>query len=80
MKFYLIWYSFYGQFEFLNFCVLWALDLNNKCGVYGNPLQQTISFGGSQDIPTLLFMFSGLLWDAVIYLLLFKKKDTPGMY
>ncbi len=72
---YAVWYSFYGQFDFINFCILWAFDLNDKCGVYGSPLQQTISFGDSKEIPTAFFMFSGLVWDALIYLLLFRRKE-----
>ncbi len=65
-----IWYSFYGQFVFINHCIMWLFDLNDKCGTYGNPLQTTISFGESEQYHIIIFFLTGLVWDVLIYRLL----------
>lgn len=72
---YAIWYSFYGQFDFINFCIMWAFGLSDGCGVFGNPLQQSISFGSVREIRTVFFMISGIAWDVLIYFLLFRRKQ-----
>lgn len=77
---YLGWYTFYGQFDFLNHLLMWILDLNNNGTTFGNPFLSNMHIG-IQTYPKWLFLISGIGWDFIILRLIQMRffKRTHGI-
>jgi hypothetical protein len=77
---YFAWYTFYGQFEFLNQLLLYYLDLT--CDGYSceSPWKGIISFDYDRVVVAKwIFLLSGLWWDFIIVLIiknLLKSNKT----
>ena len=76
----LLWYTFYGQFDYYDHLIMWALGLSGN-GNFGNPIDTTVSWANNSIIiPQYFFVISGSIWNAIIISILrsSNKKKAPA--
>jgi hypothetical protein len=54
---YLIWFSFYGQFDLANEYLFYALDLSDNCGTRENPFKGYMTFQTGDSYITKISVF-----------------------
>jgi hypothetical protein len=73
---YLIWFSFYGQFDLANEYLFYALDLSDNCGTRENPFKGYMTFQtGILTLPRSVFLLTGIIWDMIIGYFIFNKRN-----
>lgn len=74
---YFAWYTFYGQFVFMNEWIAYLLMISTDGHYYESPWKGTVHFDHDRVIlDKWVFLLTGFWWDFIIFLIVKNLSKT----